>query len=132
MPNLNVYGRKKFRPIFLRLSPVQEQILRNNLDIFLKNGFDFTFNDLDDRNRVQMTSVPNFIGIQCGINEVEEILSYLSESDNITDTNYRPEKVLKGFASKACRKSVMVGDQLEIKQMQTLVNRLAFLDKPWY
>jgi hypothetical protein len=33
--------------------------------------------------------------------------------------------------SKACRKSVMVGDQLEMKQMQALVNRLAYLDKPW-
>ena len=44
-----------------------------------------------------MTSVPNFIGIQCGINEVEEILSYLSDGDS-TDTSFRPEKVLKAFA----------------------------------
>jgi hypothetical protein len=50
-----------------------------------------------DQNRVQMISVPNFIGIQCGDEEVEEIISYLSEGD-ITDSYFRPEKVIKAFA----------------------------------
>ena len=96
---------------------------------------------------VSLTSVPNFLGIECGINEVEEILSYLTETDATDDHSYfRPEKILRAFAvsfylyfpihtnifqSKACRRSVMVGDTLEVQKMQSIVNHLSLLDKPW-
>lgn len=35
------------------------------------------------------------------------------------------------FASRACRKSVMIGTALKKADMKTLVNHMAEIDKPW-
>jgi DNA mismatch repair ATPase MutL len=45
MKNAKLKRQMLIKPMILRLSPVHEQILRNNFDVFLKNGFDFTINE---------------------------------------------------------------------------------------
>lgn len=60
--------------------------------------------------------------------DIEEMLNVLHEHGDIT---YRPAKLRKLFASKACRKAVMIGAHLEQREMETIVQHLAQLDNPW-
>lgn len=43
----------------------------------------------------------------------------------------RPSRVRAMFASRACRKSVMIGTALGKADMQVLVNHMAEIDNPW-
>lgn len=44
---------------------------------------------------------------------------------------YRPVRIRKIFASKACRKSVMIGKPLNQREMTQIIRHLAKLDQPW-
>lgn len=43
----------------------------------------------------------------------------------------RPSRVRAMFASRACRKSVMIGTALGKADMRKLVDHMAEIDKPW-
>lgn len=43
----------------------------------------------------------------------------------------RPSRVRAMFASRACRKSVMIGTALGKADMRQLVDHMAEIDKPW-
>lgn len=43
----------------------------------------------------------------------------------------RPKKVYHMLASRACRKSIMIGDTLDRKQMARVVANLSTLQSPW-
>lgn len=43
----------------------------------------------------------------------------------------RPSKARKMFASRACRKSVMIGTALNLNQMTTVVRHMGVMDQPW-
>ncbi|VDM48798.1 unnamed protein product [Toxocara canis] len=61
-------------------------------------------------------------------NDISEMLSVLS---TYPGTMYRPTKLRKLFASRACRKSVMIGTALSTSQMEKIVRHLGELDHPW-
>ena len=42
------------------------------------------------------------------------------------------ERKHKMFATEACRMSIMVGEALSMRQMQTILENLATLKKPWH
>ena len=44
---------------------------------------------------------------------------------------YRPSRVRAMFASRACRKAIMVGTALTGQQMRRLVAQLGHLQQPW-
>ena len=46
-------------------------------------------------------------------------------------TLVRPSRVRKMFASRACRKSVMIGTALTKQEMKKIVDHMATLDHPW-
>jgi len=43
----------------------------------------------------------------------------------------RPSRVRSMFASRACRRSIMIGDELNMSQMQTVVTHMGEIDQPW-
>ncbi|KAF9167524.1 Mismatch repair endonuclease pms2 [Actinomortierella ambigua] len=43
----------------------------------------------------------------------------------------RPSKVRNLFASRACRRSVMIGDVLKLSQMKKIVRHMGEIDQPW-
>ncbi|EPB65965.1 MutL dimerization domain protein [Ancylostoma ceylanicum] len=89
-----VETQKLLHPKYLDLGAVQESVLKDNLDVLEANGFGFEFQDKD----------------------IEEILAVVSEFPGVM---YRPAKLRRIFASRACRKSVMIGTALTTNQMQT-------------
>jgi DNA mismatch repair protein PMS2 len=43
----------------------------------------------------------------------------------------RPSKIYQNLASRACRASIMIGTDLDMKTMKKVVNNLSTLESPW-
>lgn len=92
--------------------------------------------------RVALSSVPMSGNWLFGPSDVDELLFILQDSPfNFSDEStalsqaqmarFRPSRVRAMFASRACRKAVMVGDPLTSSQMKKLVTQLGDLEQPW-
>ncbi|CAI4229968.1 unnamed protein product [Auanema sp. JU1783] len=124
-----IENQKLLQPSPLNFGALQESALQDNLSIFRSNGFDFEFRSQDDGSSLAyLTSVPVLNSWQFDKGDIEEILAFVQE---FPGEMYRPSKLRKIFASRACRKSVMIGTSLNKKQMQTIVRNLSKLDQPW-
>ncbi|XP_072947255.1 mismatch repair endonuclease PMS2 [Epargyreus clarus] len=116
-------------PQQLDLTGVNEQILMDNLDVFKKNGFTFDINEnAAPTKRVKLLTIPMSKNWIFGKEDIEELLFMLRESES---EYCRPSRVRAMFASRACRKSVMIGTALGKADMKKLVDHMAEIDKPW-
>ncbi|XP_013172344.1 PREDICTED: mismatch repair endonuclease pms1 isoform X2 [Papilio xuthus] len=122
-------SQKLVIPQQLELSGVNEEILMDNLQIFKKNGFTF---EIDENalptKRVKLLTIPMSKKWIFGKDDIEELLFMLRENDS---EYCRPSRVRAMFASRACRKSVMIGTALSKADMKVLVDHMADIDKPW-
>ncbi|XP_064105933.1 mismatch repair endonuclease PMS2-like [Macrobrachium nipponense] len=116
-------------PQLLELTAVNESILLDNIDIFEKNGFMFKIeeNKCVGR-RVSLTSMPFSRGWEFGKEDIDELIFMLSDSPGVM---CRPSRVRAMFASRACRKSVMIGTALSTQQMRKLVDHMGEIEQPW-
>ncbi|KAF1751505.1 hypothetical protein GCK72_018059 [Caenorhabditis remanei] len=117
-----------FTPTALGFGSVQELIIRENLPIFQANGFDFEFRENDGCLKTFLTARPELLNQQLTNSDLEEILAVVSDYPN---QMYRPVRIRNIFASKACRKSVMIGKPLDQREMTRIIRHLAKLDQPW-
>lgn len=114
----------------LELTAANENILIDNIDIFTKNGFNFNINeDAESRNKISLTAIPMSKNYQFGKEDIDELLFMLQEDS--TSTVLRPSRVRAMFASRACRKSVMIGSVLSKNVMKKLVDHMSEIDQPW-
>ncbi|XP_053606101.1 mismatch repair endonuclease PMS2 [Plodia interpunctella] len=126
---MELTNQKLVIPQQLELSGVNEQILMDNLEVFKKNGFTFEVNeDALPTKRVKLLTIPMSKNWIFGKEDIEELLFMLRESPS---EYCRPSRVRAMFASRACRKSVMIGTALSKSDMKILVNHMAEIDKPW-
>lgn len=122
-------NQKLVRPMNLELTPLNESVLIDNLDVFQKNGFDFNIDDSETTCRkVKLTSVPASKNWIFGKDDVDELIFMLSDSPG---TFCRPSRVQKMFASRACRSSVMIGTSLTVSEMKKLVQHMGTIEQPW-
>uniref|UniRef100_A0A6A7FQA3 Mismatch repair endonuclease PMS2-like isoform X1 n=2 Tax=Hirondellea gigas TaxID=1518452 RepID=A0A6A7FQA3_9CRUS len=116
-------------PQLLHLTPGNETILLDNIDIFTANGFQF---DIDESKsfgeRVHLKSAPQNRNWSFGKDDIEELIFMLSDSPG---EMCRPSRVRDMFASRACRKSVMVGSALSAATMKQLVVHMGEIEQPW-
>lgn len=121
--------QKLLRPQALELTVVNESILVENRAVFEKNGFTF---ELDESrapgHRVDLISVPVSGNWMLGKEDIDELIFMLSDNPY---TVCRPSKLRQMFASRACRKSVMVGMPLTPGAMRKVVSHLGELHHPW-
>ena len=124
-----IQNQRLIIPQALELTAVNESILLDNMEIFRKNGFQF---HLDEEKpvgrRVSLTSMPFSRGWEFGKDDIEELIFMLSDSPGHM---CRPSRVKAMFASRACRKSVMIGTALTTTQMQKLVTHMGEIEQPW-
>lgn len=122
-------GQRLIQPRALELTPTNESILIDNIEIFRKNGFEFLADETQPSgSKVKLVSLPTSRNWTFGIQDIEELLFMLSDSPGIM---CRPSRVRSMFASRACRMSTMVGTALSHSQMKTLVNHMAQIEHPW-
>ena len=116
-------------PERLELSSIQEITLLENLKIFEMNGFKFLIDEAAEPGRkVKIHSKPFSKNWEFGKEDIEEMIFMLDEAPNVL---CRPTRIRTMLASRACRKSVMIGTALTKKQMKTLLEHMGGLDHPW-
>ncbi|KAG7325215.1 hypothetical protein KOW79_011531 [Hemibagrus wyckioides] len=122
-------GQRLIAPQNLHLPAVSETILIENLEIFKKNGFEFLIDEnAPVMERVKLISVPTSKNWTFGPGDIEELIFMLSDSPGVM---CRPSRVRQMFASRACRKSVMIGTALNLSEMKKLVVHMGEIEQPW-
>ncbi|XP_006859821.1 PREDICTED: mismatch repair endonuclease PMS2 [Chrysochloris asiatica] len=122
-------GQRLIAPQPLDLTAVGEAVLIENLDIFKKNGFDFLIDeDAPVTERVKLISLPTSKNWTFGPQDIDELVFMLSDCPGVM---CRPSRVRQMFASRACRKSVMIGTALNTSEMKKLISHMGEMDHPW-
>ncbi|XP_053897630.1 mismatch repair endonuclease PMS2 isoform X2 [Malaclemys terrapin pileata] len=122
-------GQKLIAPQNLNLTAINETILIENLEIFRKNGFDFVIDeDAPVTERVKLISLPTSKNWTFGPQDIEELIFMLSDCPGVM---CRPSRVRQMFASRACRKSVMIGTALTVNEMKKLITHMGEIEHPW-
>ncbi|KFO93754.1 Mismatch repair endonuclease PMS2, partial [Buceros rhinoceros silvestris] len=127
--NTVLQGQKLIVPQNLNLTAVNETILIENLEIFRKNGFDFVINEnAPVTQRVKLISLPTSKNWTFGPQDIDELIFMLSDCPGVM---CRPSRVRQMFASRACRKSVMIGTALNVQEMRKLITHMGEIEHPW-
>ncbi|KAG8446925.1 hypothetical protein GDO86_014395 [Hymenochirus boettgeri] len=122
-------GQRLIVPQKLNLTAVNESVLLDNLDVFKKNGFDFIVDEeAPVMERVKLVSLPTCKNWTFGQADIEELIFMLSDCPGVM---CRPSRVRQMFASRACRKSVMIGTALNAHEMKKLVTHMGEIEHPW-
>lgn len=122
-------GQKLICPLNLELTASNEIILMDNVEIFQKNGFDFIIDELSaPGQRVKLLTAPVSKNWNFGKDDIEELIFMLQDSPGVM---CRPSRIRQMLASRACRKSVMIGTALNKREMKKLVKHMSELDQPW-
>ncbi|NWR73451.1 PMS2 endonuclease, partial [Centropus unirufus] len=122
-------GQKLIAPQNLNLTAVNETVLMENLEIFRKNGFDFEISEnAPVTQRVKLISLPTSKNWTFGPQDIDELIFMLSDCPGVM---CRPSRVRQMFASRACRKSVMIGTALNVQEMRKLVTHMGEIEHPW-
>ncbi|XP_021527365.2 mismatch repair endonuclease PMS2 isoform X1 [Aotus nancymaae] len=122
-------GQRLIAPQTLNLTAVNETILIENLEIFRKNGFDFIIDESAPvTQRAKLISLPTSKNWTFGPQDIDELIFMLSDSPGVM---CRPSRVKQMFASRACRKSVMIGTALNPSEMKKLITHMGEMDHPW-
>ncbi|XP_061848338.1 mismatch repair endonuclease PMS2 [Colius striatus] len=122
-------GQKLIAPQHLNLTAVNESVLIENLEIFRKNGFDFVINEnAPVTQRVKLVSLPTSKNWSFGPQDIDELIFMLSDTPGVM---CRPSRVRQMFASRACRKSVMIGTALNVQEMRKLITHMGEIEHPW-
>ncbi|NXW28967.1 PMS2 endonuclease, partial [Phaetusa simplex] len=122
-------GQKLIVPQNLNLTAVNETVLIENLEIFRKNGFDFVIDEnAPVTQRVKLISLPTSKNWTFGPQDIDELIFMLSDCPGVM---CRPSRVRQMFASRACRKSVMIGTALNVQEMRKLITHMGEIEHPW-
>ncbi|RUS86153.1 hypothetical protein EGW08_006101, partial [Elysia chlorotica] len=93
------------------------------------NGFDFKIEpEAPPTQRVKLVSAPASKNWTFGKDDIEEMVFMLTDSPNVM---CRPTRIRMMFASRSCRKSVMIGTPLNKSEMKKLVCHMGEIEQPW-
>ncbi|GAB1597623.1 mismatch repair endonuclease PMS2 [Argonauta hians] len=127
--NTVMQGQKLIRPQPLELTASNEIILLNSIDIFNRNGFTFIIDESAlPGQRAKLETAPVSKNWNFGKDDIDELIFMLTDSPGVM---CRPSRICQMFASRACRKSIMIGTALNKREMKTLISHMAELDQPW-
>lgn len=79
-------------------------------------------------NKVYLTAIPVSKNYIFGKDDIEEMLFILKDAHV---TTCRPSRIKSMFASRACRKSVMIGRHLSKNEMKNIVKHMGEIEQPW-
>ena len=132
-----VQGQDLVVPLKIELGVTEALAVEQHRDIFEFNGFRVTKSG-DDWVLKSLPISKNTVFTERDFYElVEKVKDNLDtathgkEQGMIHKQQFRPRKVYHMLASRACRKSIMIGDALDHKQMCTVIQNLTTLQSPW-
>lgn len=122
-------GQPLIVPQKLELTASDIIVLEDNIDIFVQNGFKFKIQeDISGQKSVLLLNVPSSQNWVFDSSDVSELLFVLRDSPH---TLYRPTRIRQMFASRACRKSIMIGTSLTNDAMKHVLDHMSEMDQPW-
>ncbi|KAL7737354.1 hypothetical protein ACLKA6_012965 [Drosophila palustris] len=118
-------------PQTLELTAVNEMILLDHLPVFEKNGFKFEINEqATATKKVRLLGKPFSKNWEFGKEDIDELIFMLQDAPE--GTVCRPSRIRAMFASRACRKSVMIGKALNRgTTMRRLITQMGEIEQPW-
>ncbi|XP_073812617.1 mismatch repair endonuclease PMS2 [Musca autumnalis] len=117
-------------PQTLELTAVNEMILIDHLAVFEKNGFKFDIHqDAPPTKKIRLLGKPFSKNWEFGKEDIDELIFMLQDAPE--GTICRPSRIRAMFASRACRKSVMIGTALKKSTMEMLVKHMGEIEQPW-
>ena len=129
-------NQRLVQPRRLELTAVDEEIILENEDALLRNGFVVEVDQSGDYpvgQRVSLVSLPMSKETTFTSSDFEELVALLGESPGLSSSSTvpRPSRTRKLFAMRACRSSVMIGKVMTMPMMAKLVRKMGEIDKPW-
>ncbi|GAA5987368.1 hypothetical protein JCM10908_001929 [Rhodotorula pacifica] len=125
-----IQSQRLLAPRILSLPSADEITAMEHIDILRLNGFDV---DVDESagvgERVKLTAQPVSKDTVFDIADLEELVELIANSGGAEVV--RPTKARRMFASRACRKSVMIGKALNNAQMTTILRHMGGMEQPW-
>ncbi|KAI9060339.1 DNA mismatch repair protein MutL [Trametes sanguinea] len=126
-----IESQKLFQPQVLELTAADELIALENVDVLRQNGFEVeVFEDRPPGQRVQLIAQPISKSTVFDMKDLEELLHLLQ--DRPAGQMVRCSKARAMFAMRACRKSIMIGKPLNLRQMTSVVQHMGTMDQPWH
>ncbi|KAG8971841.1 hypothetical protein FRB90_010376, partial [Tulasnella sp. 427] len=112
-----IQSQQLIQPRLLELSAADELLAADNTELLRKNGFEVAIKStgMDERERVYLTAQPVSKSTIFDFKDLEELLHLMQDAP--PGQMVRCSKARNMFASRACRKSVMIGDTLTLGQM---------------
>ncbi|RFU73573.1 dna mismatch repair [Trichoderma arundinaceum] len=129
-----IQSQRLVHPMRLQLTALEEEIILENATALNANGFKVntdTTGRFSVGSRCQLAALPLSREVTFKLEDLEELISLLSDESAESSYIPRPSKVQKMFAMRACRSSIMIGKAMTRSQMHSLVNHMGELDKPW-
>lgn len=125
--------QRLLHPLPLELSAEDELIVAEHLDGFRLGGFCIDYNaERPPTQRLSLRSQPVSKSTMFVMDDVQEMVATLKRQGlSHWQGPLRPARVRTMLASRACRKSVMIGTALDTKQMKSIVRNLTGLEHPW-
>ncbi|GAA5827519.1 hypothetical protein JCM11251_003846 [Rhodosporidiobolus azoricus] len=125
-----IQSQRLIAPRTLNLPAHDEITAMEHLDILRLNGFDVLIDEeANVGERVKLLAQPVSKDTVFDVGDFEELLDLISSRSG--NEVVRPSKARRMFASRACRKSVMIGKALNVKQMTQIVRHMGGMDQPW-
>ncbi|PWN28737.1 DNA mismatch repair protein MutL [Jaminaea rosea] len=121
-------------PRALELSATDELVATQHLDALSANGFEVSIDEsLPAGSRVHLISQPVSKNVTFGARDLEELLYQLRDvtPGSVKAMSVRCSKARAMWASRACRKSVMIGTALSKRQMRGIVRHMGTIEQPW-
>ena len=122
----NVKKEMLLLPIILKLTPVEYQVVIDNLERFDKMGFEIE--EMSD-DTVKVSSIPSIFDKNDKKDFLYELIKDFSDFKN--DKNIKYESIEERIASKACRKSIKANDKISEFEARELIKELFTLDNPF-
>lgn len=124
------------RPLALELSAEDEIVVLQHLEAFRAGGFGIEYRENNEpTQRAYLRSQPvskHTMFVQDDLRDIIDMLKMsLQQSSSMRVSVLRPPRVRAMFASRACRKSIMVGTSLHRSQMERIVRNLGSIEHPW-
>ncbi|PVG03723.1 DNA mismatch repair protein MutL [Serendipita vermifera] len=135
-----IESQKLLRPRPLDLSASDRLVALENLEVLQNNGFEVALEKDEDameeddnegsvQGRLMLVSQPVSKSTVFDMSDLSELLHLMQ--DKPSGSMVRCSKARAMFASRACRKSVMIGHPLTRSQMITIVRHMGTMEQPW-
>lgn len=125
-----LHSQPLIQPQTVELAPTDELVAADHLAWLQANGFDVRVDEgAPPGSRIQLLAKPVSRSTVFNLDDLAELLHLLRDAPE--RKHVRCSKVRDLLASRACRKSIMVGAALDMRRMLVVVRHLGEIDQPW-